>query len=355
MSPIEAQHALISKLVAAPEAPILLRGRRQFGRGGPLQPAFLVWLLLSLVRHGDRRGYARMLESFWGEARSLGLELPRDKPVSPQAFSDARSKLPSQVVQSLLHGAADEFDRAHGEDFRWRGRRLLAVDGARRFVRRSCELRRRLGCPEGARYPQIHVTTVFDVSSQVPLDAVVGPYGSDERRQLLLVLDRVRPGDILVLDRGYPAFDILSALTLRGIDFVVRVPASSTFKAVEEFLATGRSEGVIELLPPDDSPMRDMEPLRVRIVVVPRRGESPWVLLTSLPATEFSAADIADAYTRRWRIEMSQACRMYRAGASCRRSCRSSLRCSSSGRALGCGSFDRALIGGPAVVVAGRW
>ena len=30
--------------------------------------------------------------------------------------------------------------------------------------------------------------------------------------------------------------------------------------------------------------MRDMEPLRVRIVVVPRRGDDPWVLLTSLPA-----------------------------------------------------------------------
>lgn len=132
---------------------------------------------------------------------------------------------------------------------------------------------------------------------------MLGRYGADERAQLLLVLDRAKAGDVFVLDRSYPAFDVFSVLTLRGLDFVVRVPASSTFKAVEEFMAIGRRDGVIELVPPPGSPMRDMQPLRVRIVVVPRRGDEPRVLLTSLRAPEFSAADIADAYTRRWRIE----------------------------------------------------
>lgn len=167
----------------------------------------------------------------------------------------------------------------------------------------SCPARGPGSRPDGAHYPQVHVTTLFDVCSQVPQDAVLGRYGADERAQLLLVLDRAKAGDVFVLDRSYPAFDVFSVLTLRGLDFVVRVPASSTFKAVEEFMAIGRRDGVIELVPPPGSPMRDMQPLRVRIVVVPRRGDEPRVLLTSLRAPEFSAADIADAYTRRWRIE----------------------------------------------------
>lgn len=263
----------------------------------------MVSLLLSLVRHGEARGYTRMLESFWDEARAFGLELPQERAVTAQAFSLARAKLPADVVRSLLHRAADEFDRAHGVGMRWHGRRLLAVDGARRFAQCSDELRRAFGRPEGAHYPQIHVTTLFDVCSQVPQDAVLGPYGADERKQLFLVLDRARPGDVLVLDRGYPAHDVLSVLTLRDLDFVVRVPASHTFKGVEEFVASGRRDGVIDLVPPEGSPMCDMEPLRVRIVVVPRRGEVPWVLLTSLPADEFTPDDVADAYTRRWRIE----------------------------------------------------
>ena len=278
------------------------RGRRLFTRGGPLQPALLVQLLLFQVRYGSTRGYARMLEAFWGEAQSLGLELPCEQPVSAQAFCEARSKLPPQIVRSLLHQAADDFDTQYGPSFRWHGRRLLAVDGQRRSLQPCDALRRRFGVPEGSHYPMAHVTTLFDVISKVPLDTAVGPYGADERKQLFLVLDRAREGDVLVLDRGYPAFDVLAMLTVRKLDFIVRVPASNTFKAVEEFLATGRKDGVIELVPPSDCAMRDMEPLRMRIVVV-RRDEEPWVLLTSLPPEQFPAEAIEDGYRRRWRVE----------------------------------------------------
>jgi hypothetical protein len=255
------------------------------------------------VRHGDQRGYTRMIESFWHEAQSFGLPLPQEKPVTAQAFSEARAKLPASVVRSLLHRASDEFDAQHGAGLRWRGRRLLAVDGACRIVQASDELRRAFGGPQGSHYPQIHVTALFDVCSQVPLDAVVGRYGSDERAQLFEVLGQTRPGDVLVLDRGYPSFDVLAMLRLHDLDFVVRVPVSSTFKEVSAFLATGRSQGVIHLHPHDRSSARGMESFAVRIVVVPRRGDEPWVLLTSLPAAEFPADAVADAYTRRWRIE----------------------------------------------------
>lgn len=263
----------------------------------------LVSLLLSLVRHGDQRGYTRTIEAFWHEARSFGLPLPQEKPVSAQAFSEARAKLPAAIVRSLLHRAADEFGVQHAADFLWRGRRLLAVDGACRTVQASAALRRAFGGPQGSHYPQIHVTALFDVCSQVPLDAVVGRYGSDERVQLFEVLGQARPGDVFVLDRGYPSFDVLAMLRLHELDFVVRVPASSTFKEVDAFLATGRSQGVIYLHPHDRSSARGMESFPVRIVVVPRRDEESWVLLTSLPAGEFPVAAIADAYTRRWRIE----------------------------------------------------
>lgn len=255
------------------------------------------------MRHGDQRGYTRTIESFWHEAQSFGLPLPQEKPVTAQAFSEARAKLPASVVRSLLHRASGEFDAQHGADFRWRGRRLVAVDGACRVVQASDELRRAFGSPQGSHYPQMHVTTLFDVCSQVPLDAVVGRYGSDERAQLFEVLGQARSGDVLVLDRGYPSFDVLAMLLLHDLDFVVRVPASSTFKEVAAFLATGRSQGVIHLHPHSHSPARGMESFSVRIVVVPRHGDEPWVLLTSLPAAAFPASAVADAYTRRWRIE----------------------------------------------------
>jgi len=292
------------KLVSAVAAvPIFGQARRLFTRGGPLQPAVLVSLLLYQARHGATRGYERMIEAFWSEAAALGLDLPREEPVTAQAFSSARRKLPPATVRDLVHLAAERFDETHGPRFRWHGRRLLAVDGARRFVQASEELLR-FGRPEGAHYPQIHVTTLFDVLSKVPISVEIGPFATDERRSLLVLLERAKKGDVFVLDRGYPSFDVLAAmLHLKPVDFVVRLPAAATFKAVTDLLASGRTDGVVRIEPTCASTMRDMEPICVRIVVVERRDGPPWVLATSLAAEEFSAAQIAEAYALRWQIE----------------------------------------------------
>jgi len=261
-----------------------------------------VTLLLGQVRHGPRRGYQRMLEAFWDEARDFGLELPCDQPVSAQAFSAARRKLPAEVVRELVHEASDAFDREHGQAFRWHGRRLLAVDGKRLDVQASDELRRTFGEPTGAHYPQIHISTLFDVCAKVPLDVEVGRYGSDERVQLSKLLGRTRAGDVLVGDRGYPSFDLIVMLLESDLDFVLRVPAKGSFKAVEEFVATGATEGEVVLHPPQGSCLRGLDPIRLR-VVRSDHGKETWVLLTTLPADEFPAQEVVAAYGLRWQVE----------------------------------------------------
>ncbi len=280
-----------------------MHGRRVFNRAGPLSPALLVSLLLFQVRHGDRRGYARMLDAFWDEASGSGLELPCEDPVTAQAFCAARRKLPPELLRTLLNDAADAFDRDYGESFRFRGRRLLAVDGARRFVRRSDELRREFGSPGEAHYPQAHVTTLFDVLSKVPLDVVLGPTHVCERRQLSKVLGRTRKGDVAVLDAGYPSFDVFVMLIESGLDFVARMPMSHTFTVVEEFVAGGDREATIELPPSLNSVLQGHPPIRVRIVREQRGDADPWILITTLRADEFDAADIAKIYGLRWPVE----------------------------------------------------
>ncbi|MCP3916953.1 MAG: IS4 family transposase [bacterium] len=293
----------LHKLLATRDHDIRAQGIRQFVRRGPLQPHLLVSILLYMVRHGSRRGYARMLEAFWDEAHAFGLELPTEEAVSKQAFCQARKKLPAALVRDLLHTASDAFDDDHGSSLRWRGRRLLAVDGARRNIQPSDELRRAFGGPEGAHYPQIHVTTLFDVVGKVPLAVEVGPFGSDERAQLLRVLDRAREDDVLVLDAGYGSFDVFAALLDAGVDFACRMPASQTFTKLERFVASGDEEALLTLSPPEGSALSGTESIALRAVRVERLNDEFWVILTSLPADEFSVDDIAEAYALRWTIE----------------------------------------------------
>ena len=244
-----------------------------------------------------------MLEAFWDEAHTAGVELPREDPVTAQAFSAARHKLDPHVVRSLLHVAAEEFGRMHGHDFLWHGRRLVAVDSANRNLRASHELWRDFGGHTTAHYPQCRVSVLYDVMAELPLDLVAGGYGASERKQLAQMIDATRRGDVVVMDRGYPSFDLFMMLTQSGADFVARMPTASTFAVIEEFIEGGEAETFVDLDAPKHSPLWGIDPIPVRLVRVERRDGTPWVLATSLVTDEFSAEDIADAYRRRWRIE----------------------------------------------------
>ena len=58
-------------------------------------------------------------------------------------------------------------------------------------------------------------------------DLWIGPYGCDEREVLLQLLPQMHSGDLLILDRGYPGYEVIEALTERDIDFVIRMPKST--------------------------------------------------------------------------------------------------------------------------------
>jgi Transposase DDE domain len=298
------QFNLISSLIATPTPTNFRRGRRDFSRAGPLDPAFLVTFLLFMIADAGRRGYRHLLDAFWDEARSFGLKTPTAEPVSAPAITKAREKLAPAFIRSLLHQVADTFDAEFGVDLRWLGRRVFAVDGSRMNLQRSRSLTHAYGVQQGLHCPQILVSTLFDVVAKVPHDIVVAPGGSCERQELLRMLDRLKPGDVLVLDRGYPSFEIVSTLLAAGIDFVVRVPVRGHFGGVEDFFNSGVKDGRVTLTTPRSGHLRKQPPIEVRAVrgTPPPNGD-PAIFLTSLPCSPFPHAQIVDLYKMRWEIE----------------------------------------------------
>ena len=261
-------------------------------------------LLLWMSADGHRRGYQLLLESFWLEAERSGLALPTEEPVSAAAFCQARQKIAPQAIRTLLHVAAERFEEHFGTEHRWGGRRIVAVDGSRATTQRSPALFARYGGPAGGYCPQISVSTLFDLVSRVPLDVSVGPYGSDERSELIEQhLEHLREGDVVVLDRGYPSYETLCYLEGSAADYAVRVRVKSGFPAVERFVAGGRRDGVIEITAPRDYGVSGLEPIRVRAVRLSRGDDEPLVVLTSLRHRDFSRARIEELYRRRWAIE----------------------------------------------------
>lgn len=293
----------ISDLLKRQEESDLKARPQHFTRGGPLQPELLITLLLHLVADGGRRGYRNLLEQFWSEARTQGVALAVAEPISAVAFCRARHRLKPSAIRTLLRDTVANFDREHGSPHRFRGRRVLAIDGSKISTQRSPELWEEFGGPTDGFTPQIMLSTLIDVLAKLPVDATVAPYASNEREQAIALLDSLCPGDILLLDRGYPSYDIIWKLLERQIDFIIRVPAEGSFSAIETFLQAEGEDHRILLAPPPNSSAKNAFTVELRAVRRTGPEGEPQVFLTSLRRAEFSRAEILDLYRRRWEVE----------------------------------------------------
>ena len=91
---------------------------------------------------------------------------------------------------------------------------------------------------------------------------VYGAEGS-ERAMLVAALDKLGPGDVLVLDRGYPAAWLVSLLLQRGIHFCIRCDGSG-WSAVRRFMRSGLTDEWVTLSAPSAAEDKDgtQNPLR---------------------------------------------------------------------------------------------
>lgn len=273
-----------------------------FSRTGPLSPEFLTVFLLYMVADANRRGIKHLVPDFWEQAVDHGLPLPCEMPVTPSAICQARQKLSSDLLRDLLSeiawGAPD--GREFGQRY-WRGRRVLAVDGAKVNLRKHPDLAWAFGVPEGAYCPQALFSLMVDACTRMPMDLQVSGYATSERDHLFRMAESLQAGDILLLDRGYPSHEVLQDLARSSIDYVVRVPASHTFKIVDDLRESGCQETMTILDVPEDG-AADWKPLSVRLVRV-EGPDGPAFYITSLSQADFSIEDIAELYHMRWQAE----------------------------------------------------
>ena len=276
---------------------------RAFSRSGVLTQELVTTMLLYMVADNRRRGYTHLMQGFWDDAEAQGIPMPTARPVSGASFCEARQKLSTEALRDILYETAWSTNLAAGrEDRRWKGRHVFAVDGTKINLQRHSELEDAFGTPDGAHCPQVLVSVMVDCCARIPMDLEISGYATDERAHLRRMLDVLEPGNVLVLDRGYPSHDLIQALDQSGVDFLIRVPASHTFSILDDFRAAGSTDRVMTLYPPKGAPEGwAAVDVRVLCLVNPDGDESFYV--TSLRKPEFSRRDLADLYHMRWESE----------------------------------------------------
>lgn len=256
-----------------------------------------------MVADGNRRGYRHLLDGFWDEARSFGLDLPSEKPVAAASFCTARPKITSELLRSMLQDfAATSFDKVFGAEQRWHGKRVFAVDGTKINLQRSPDLEAAFGVPEGGYCPQVLVSVLLDVCAKAPVDVEVSSYASSEREHLFGMLHGLQRGDVLVLDRGYPSHAVLQTLVQDGIDFLIRVPASHSFAVIDELRDNTGDDYLFYIDPPEGSPS-DWKRITVRVVRLQGPDGTESFFVTTLRRSPFSRQKLRELYHLRWEAE----------------------------------------------------
>ena len=232
------------------------------------------------------------------------------------AFTQARAKLAHTAFIELNEAAVVEVFYADQDYQRWRGFRLLSVDGSKIRLPESASTNSEFGqiAYRGAggtkQYRSMAMVSVlYDVLNEIALDSVIASGTSYEVDLALGHRSKWQSGDLLLGDRQYPTYLFLSSLAQDGVDYVMRCSRSS-FKAAQAlFAGTGVRSTVVDLA----APVRKRAQMQARglPLTIPVRfvrveldtGEPEVLVTTLLDAAQYPDADFLDLYARRWGIE----------------------------------------------------
>jgi hypothetical protein len=292
---------------------------RWFWQSWIYSPAVTIWVFLAQCLSSDhscREAVARLIA--WRLAQGL-------PPCSAEtgAYCTARERIPEEACLQLARDAGRRADDEAPADWRWRGRRVLDVDGSTITLpdtpENQAEYPQVPGQRRGCGFPIARIVVVFSLAVGTVLDAAIGKYQGKQtgENSLFRTLHEVlREGDVVLADRYFSGWFDLALLQQRGVDTVVR---KHQLRATD--FRTGTRLGSGDHLVCWSKPARpdwmsqehnaslsaEMTLREVRVVVQQKgfRTKELIIVTTLLDPEQYPAAEIAALYRRRWEAELN--------------------------------------------------
>lgn len=157
---------------------------------------------------------------------------------------------------------------------------------------------------------QARCSILYDVLNLVPVDGQISRIETGERQLLLEHLDQLQKGDLLLMDRGYPAQWLFLLLANKGIDFCVRLSDYTWQEATDfafsvnqqahvTFKVSKRYHTLLQAHQVDID-----QSLTVRLVKVKLdTGKTEILCISLLDQEQFPIQVFGPLYHRRWQAE----------------------------------------------------
>ena len=234
--------------------------------------------------------------------------------VTKGAFTQARAKLDPWAFKQLNDVAVNTFYEQN-EVYTWNGMRTLSVDGSRLVLPNHPSVREEFGVhkfgPKADSERSLALSSIlYDVLNLVSIDAQIAPYAASERDLLYQHLEKVKPNDLLLMDRGYPSKALFFLLIAKEVEFCVRMK-DNWWLEVNEFSKSDEKERIVTFkLPKKDRKLLKEYPkwhdkeISCRLIKVTLQNGESEILCTSLTDMEkYLHEDFSELYHYRWNEE----------------------------------------------------
>ena len=285
--------------------------REQRVRALPARVVAYFCLGLALWTEGSYEDVLGMVSSglLWSEGGDGPAQM-----ASKVALFKARGRLGPEPLEMMFRRVAVPLGKPDWEGCFLGGRAMLAIDGTTVDVpdtKTNNAHFGRAGVSKGERsaFPSARLVAVAECGTHAMVDAEIGAYTTSEVALSKNLVDRFKPGTLVIADRGFYGYDLWVRAVATGADLLWRVKKNLKPRFVED-LGDGSWLGEIR----GGRAGSKATPVRVRVIDYTVDNGIPdddpdgeaggfRLITTVLDPNDIDAADLAVAYWERWEIE----------------------------------------------------
>jgi hypothetical protein len=277
--------------------------------------AVTLWAFLSQVLHAkEQRSCAAAVARVIVLCVALGREPCSD---DTGVYCRARARLPLALIQRATYHVAEQAESQVPEAWLWKGLHVHLLDGTTVSTPDTISLQAKFpqssSQKPGLGFPIIRMVVLLSLTTAMIQGMAMGPYAGKETGETALfrqILDRLKPGDVVLADRYFCSYFMIALLIELGVHVVFRLHhlRRRTFQQ-------GRDHVIIWLRPqrPDwmDQETYERMPRSIRVREVHVQVNEPGfrvqslILATTLTdADAYSSDDLAELYHQRWLVEL---------------------------------------------------
>ena len=238
-----------------------------------------------------------------------------DYEISASALSQARRKLRHTAFIELLEKSVVQVMYRVGEHQRYKGKRLLAVDGTSLRLPNTTDLRKKFGLVVHmqskrqvieSNQVEAKATVLYDVLNEIPISADLAPGRKSDLFASRVHLKHLKANDVVIADRGFGSYQFFAEILANKADFLIRLRKNAFSKYHKLSNTSDIKECTIELARPYH--LRKVADVPASIVIRfllihLDNGELEYLATSLTDIKMFPYEEFKKLYYKRWGIE----------------------------------------------------